>query len=143
MSQKRKNRSTAATVERAGREFAGSFSPCRNLTTTEHFCQSGQVSSILPVGRANAIPGHSLVKALGLRDLRALTQKVEKERRAGAPICAAVSGTSRGYYLAAGPLELSQYINSLDRRLRAVGETRRHLSTALDKLTGQASMAGW
>lgn len=137
MSEQKNAHHTAATVERAEREDAGSVSLWENFITSELGCQSGSISACLGIGAEHATPGHDLVQVLGLKDLRALTQLIERERRAGVPIFASVSGSQRGYYLAADPLELSRYVRSLDRRLHAVGETRRHLSDVLDTMTGQ------
>ena len=98
--------------------------------------QAGILGRVLPHGKPNALPGRELVKLLELKDLRELTQLVERERAEGAPICASTDSAAPGYYLADDPAELEQYIHSLDRRLRNMGQTRKHLGTTLDGLTG-------
>ena len=98
--------------------------------------QAGSLGRVLPHGKGHAIPGRELVKILKLKDLRELTQLVERERAEGAPICASTGSQAPGYYLADDPAELEQYIHSLDRRLHNMGQTRKHLGTTLDGLTG-------
>lgn len=101
-----------------------------------------RVSQLLLEGRENAVTGGKLVEMLELKDLRDLTQHVEAERRAGFPICASTDTNRPGYYLAANPEELEDYISSLDRRLHNVGQTRRHLEATLLRMTGQEKMGG-
>ena len=57
------------------------------------------LTDLLQRGKENAISSRVLVPVLGLHDTRALTQLIEKERRAGVPICASVTEPT-GYYLA-------------------------------------------
>lgn len=100
------------------------------------------VYEVLSNGKENAMPGRDLVAILELKDLRSLTQNIEQERRAGIPICAAVSGDERGYYLADSPEELEAYLKSLDRRLRNIAETRDACGETLIKMIGQEKMGG-
>lgn len=101
-----------------------------------------KVSKLLMTGKANAITGGKLVEILELKDIRELTQLIERERRAGLPICASTDQTWPGYYLAADTAELEAYINSLNRRLHNVGQTRQHLESTLLRMTGQEKMGG-
>ena len=78
-----------------------------------------------------------------IADVRQLSKAVERERRRGAPICAAVSGDSRGYFLASSPDELSAYLKALDHRLREVRRTRDACGDTLRRMTGQTNLAGW
>lgn len=94
------------------------------------------IHEILPIGKENAIPGRDLMSMLGLKDLRELTQLVERERKDGFPICASTSG-EKGYYLAADATELEEYIKSLGRRIHNVGRTMTHLEDTLLRMTGQ------
>ena len=102
-----------------------------------------QVSAYLPVGAGNAISGRTLATLLGFKDVRQLSKAVERERRRGVPICAAVSGDSRGYFLASSPDELSAYLKALDHRLREVRRTRDACGDTLRRLTGQECIEGW
>ena len=101
------------------------------------------VYECLSKGKENAIPGKDLVALLELKDLRELTQIIERERKDGCPICASTDTNSPGYYLADGPDELWEYIKSLGRRLHNIAVTRRHLEDTLDRMSGQDKMGGW
>lgn len=100
------------------------------------------IHEILPSGKANAVPGHSLMATLHLRELRELTQIVERERKDGFPICAS-TGDVKGYYLAATPGELEDYIKSLGRRILNMGRTMTHLEDTLLRMTGQEKLKEW
>ena len=99
------------------------------------------IHEILPQGRENAIPGRDLIAILKLKDLRDLTQLVERERLDGFPICASTSN-EKGYYLASNADELGDYIESLKRRIHNVGRTMTHLEDTLDRMTGQEKIGG-
>ena len=89
------------------------------------------LTDLLQRGKENAISSRVLVPVLGLRDTRALTQLIEKERRAGVPICASVTEPT-GYYLASDADELRRYLHSLRRRENEVGRTREALAAILN-----------
>ena len=95
------------------------------------------LSDVLLHGKDNAIPGRDLVSTLGLKDLRELTQLVERERKVGFPICATTDAKRPGYYITDDPAELAAYIKSLDRRIKNVGETRQRMEETLMSMTGQ------
>lgn len=99
------------------------------------------IHEILPSGKANAIPGHDLMTILCLKELRDLTQIVERERKDGFPICAS-TGDTKGYYLAATPGELEEYIGSLGRRIHNMNRTMTHLEDTLLRITGQEKLDG-
>lgn len=63
-------------------------------------------------------------------------------RRAGQPICAAVSGEHRGYFIGDAE-ELRLYLHSLDRRLREVRRTRDAIVETLRRESGQMVLEGW
>ena len=137
MFDKRKARPTAATVEQAvGCDFAGQPSHAE-YSTFGVSRQSGAVSSLLMTGEADALPARELVALLGVKDCREVSKLVERERRAGVPLCASVSGEDRGYYLASTPAELERYLRSLDRRLKNIRLTREAVQETLDRLSGQ------
>lgn len=102
-----------------------------------------QVAAYLPIGASNAISGKELAAILGYKNLRLLSRQIQCERLAGAPICAAVSGDSRGYYLASSPDELSAYLKALDRRLREVRRTRDACGDTLRRMSGQEVLREW
>ncbi len=135
MLEKMKARPTAATVEQAvGADFAVQNS--HPQYTPPPFSRQG-VASLLHYGEANAVPARELAALLGVKDTREVSKLVEHERRAGAPICAAVSGEDRGYYLASTTAELERYLRSLDRRLKNIRLTREAVQATLDRISGQ------
>lgn len=134
-------RPTAATVKRAeAAAFSGTAASfCDEFTTAMNV---RQVSDILPHGAANAIDGQALAAVLGFKSVRELSKRIERERRAGQPICAAVSGEHRGYFLGDTD-ELRLYLRSLDRRLREVRRTRDACNATLCRMSGQTVLGGW
>ena len=144
MSEQRKTRSSAATPERAEETAATTndqkFSQS-NDTTERGQRQGGTLFKILPSGKENGVAGWKLVEILGLKDLRDLTQLVERERRDGSPICAS-TGAEKGYYLADGPEELEDYLRSLNRRVKNINRTVVHLEDTLSNMTGQQRIGG-
>lgn len=141
MSEKENARSTAATVKRAETAVFSGAAASRMYFTTP--ATARQVAAYLPVGTPNAISGKELAAILGYKNLRLLSRQIQLERLAGAPICAAVSGDSRGYYLASSTDELSAYLKALDRRLREVHRTRDACGDTLRRMTGQEVLRGW
>lgn len=136
---------TAATMERAAEKaaFDGAAISTVYFNGSTRPRQVICVSDILPVGAANAISARTLAAALGLTDVRAVSKQVERERRRGTPICASVSGDSRGYFLASSPDELSAYLRALDHRLREVRRTRDACRDTLRRMIGQEVLEGW
>ena len=142
MREKENARFVAATTERAEAATLGGVaaSSARNCTTS---AGPRQVHEVLLTGAQNAIEGATLAAALGFKDRRSLSKQIERERRSGQPICAAVSGNSRGYYMADNPYELQWYIRALDRRMREVRRTRDACGLTLQRMTGQEVIGGW
>lgn len=137
-------RSTAATVKRAE---AAVFSGAAASFAGEHNTLSGSrqvtVADVLPHGAGNAVDGQTLATAMGFKSVRELSREIQRERLAGAPICAAVSGDSKGYFLASSPTELSAYLRSLDRRICEVRKTHEAICDTLRRMTGQEILRGW
>lgn len=142
MTQNEKARPTVGAVEQAeAAALGGAAASCIPKFTTG--AKPRQVADVLPVGAANAVDGQTLVTILGFRTLRELSREIQRERAAGQPICAAVAGKIRGYYLAATPDEFSRYIKSLDRRIREVRKTRDACGETLRRMSGQEIVEGW
>lgn len=80
------------------------------------------VTEILSEGSDNARTGRELCNALNV-NARELTIAIERERRAGAPICANTHNPP-GYYLAANKEEMRQYCNRLRHRAGEIHKTR-------------------
>lgn len=142
MNAKEKARSVTAITEQAeAAAFSGAAASYNLNFTTE--AKPRQVADALLVGAANAIDGATLAAVLGFKNRRDLSKEIERERRSGKPICAAVAGESRGYYLAETPDEFSNYVRSLDRRIREVCKTRDACWETLRRMTGQEIFEGW
>lgn len=141
MNKNEKARSTAATVKRAEAAALGGSAASfyGEFTTTT---PARQVADFLPHGAANAVDGRSLATAMGFKSVRELSKRIERERRAGQPICAAVSGEHRGYFIGDAE-ELRLYLDSLDRRLREVRRTRDAIVETLRRESGQMVLEGW
>ena len=143
MSEKEKARSTAATVKRAEATTLGGVAASSDKNCTTSMDTRQVVSAALLTGAENAIEGAALAAALGFKDRRALSKQIERERRSGHPICAAVAGNNRGYYLTDDPDELQRSIKALDRRIREVQKTRTACGETLRRMSGQEVIGGW
>lgn len=132
MNKNEKTRFTAATVKRAeAAAFGGAATSfCEHSTTRK---RARQVSDFLLTGEENAIDAKTLARLLEI-DRRTVTQRIERERRRGMPICAAVDGVNRGYYLAADADELARYVRALDRRISEVKKTHAACRRTLDAM---------
>ncbi len=90
------------------------------------------ISKYLSEGRDNARPARYLCDLLNLSP-RELSRAIERERRAGIPICAA-SGKNPGYFLAANQEEMQLYCRSLWRRAGEILKTRRACEKTIESL---------
>lgn len=133
MNKNEKTRPVAATTKRAEETAAfgrAAASFCEHSTTRK---RARQVSDFLLTGEENAIDAKTLARLLEI-DRRTVTQRIERERRRGMPICAAVDGENRGYYLAADADELARYVRALDRRISEVKKTHAACRRTLDAM---------
>ena len=139
---KKNARRDAATSKRAKQEkHQDSDNSYHQNTTPAKPAQQGFLAELLLQGKENALPGWALVKRLGLKGLRELTQLVERERKCGVPICASTDTAAPGYYLADSPAELEKYLRSLDRRLCHIRLTRECLTDTLAAMSGQTTLS--
>lgn len=90
------------------------------------------ISEILGHGEENAITGKRICLYLQI-STRDLTQAIERERRAGIPICAS-TGSNPGYYLAANKAEMEAYCQSLKHRGIEIFKTRQACLKAVNNL---------
>lgn len=81
------------------------------------------VFELLAEGAANARTGKELCNLMGIT-ARDLTAAIERERRAGKPICASTDPKRPGYYLAADKGEMQKYCSSLYHRAGEIHATR-------------------
>ena len=98
------------------------------------------VAELLQTGKETATPGAELAALLGC-SLRELTAAIERERRAGAPICASQS-SPMGYYIAADEYELAQYCEQVKSRAVNLFKTRQALIKILKGIEQQKSGQG-
>ena len=91
-----------------------------------------KISDYLSEGRENARTGKELCSMLNIT-ARDLTVAIERERRAGHPICAS-TGLKPGYYLAADRQEMEVYCRSLWKRAGEIFKTRRACIKAMELL---------
>ena len=87
------------------------------------------IFEILDRGREHATSGAALCDFFEC-DLRTITAQIERERLAGAPICATTNGNRPGYYLAATKEELTDYCEALKHRAAQIFRTRQALLKA-------------
>ena len=135
MNAKENARPVAATTKRAMVEETAAFggaaaSFCEHSTTRK---RARQVCDFLLTGAEHALDAKTLAAAMEC-DRRTVTQRIERERRSGMPICAAVDGVNRGYYLAADADELARYVRALDRRISEVKKTHAACRRTLDAM---------
>ena len=91
------------------------------------------IYEMLSTGRENARTARELAQMTGT-DRRAVSLIVERERRAGRPICATCDGTTPGYYIAADRGEMQEYCDSLRHREREIAKTRKACAATMDSL---------
>lgn len=77
-------------------------------------------------GKENAKTANEIARTLGYTGKwksRDVTRQIERERKAGLPICATNSAEYRGYYIPNSELEFDEYLNSLEHRYNEIGKT--------------------
>lgn len=98
--------------------------------------EAGRITSIsdyLETGAENARTGKELCKELNIT-ARDLTAAIERERRAGKPICASTDAKNPGYYLAADKGEMQRFCNSLFHRAGEIHKTRKACLASMESL---------
>ena len=97
------------------------------------------VLSLLHEGKENAVSAKQLAEILGTSP-RAITRKVERLRRGGAPICASSSGDAGGFYIAVDDRELEAYIARRDHRSKTIAKATTAMRDTLDVMRGQQNL---
>lgn len=120
----------SAPADEAKSARAGSVFP------KHHNTGEGTIASLL-CGSDNPMTAHEIMSVLDLSDPRLITKAIERERRAGLPICASTDTKRPGYFLADTPEELANYTRSLRHRVQAVSRTLAAMEETHDKWTGQ------
>lgn len=116
MSNKRKARPGAATLERAMEQGH----PSKKSRASKHHCTPsappGQgIAQFLGRGSENSIPLRDLEALTGM-DGRTLRQLIQHERLQGTTILSSSAAGSGGYYLAASPAEVACFASAMRRR---------------------------
>lgn len=91
------------------------------------------IFEMLSTGRENARTARDLAQMTGT-DRRSISLLVERERRAGKPICATCDGKTPGYYIAANQIEMMAYCESLRHREREIAKTRKACAATINSL---------
>lgn len=91
------------------------------------------IFELLNVGEENARTAKELAKFLNT-DQRIISVWVERERRAGKPICACCDGSKRGYYIPATRADMERYCKRLQHRAGEIFKTRAACLATLDSL---------
>ena len=91
------------------------------------------IFEFLAEGAENARTGKEICKALNIT-ARDLTAAIERERRAGKPICASTDPKNPGYFLAANQEEMQRYCRSLYHRAGEIHKTRNACIKAMENL---------
>lgn len=124
------NKRKSAPADEAKSARAGSVFP------THHNTKRAIISSFLS-GSDSPMTAQEIMRILDLSDPRLVTRLIERERRAGLPICASTDTKRPGYFLADTPEELEDYTRSLRHRVQAVSRTLAAMEETHDKWTGQ------
>lgn len=128
MNAKEKAPTSAATLAEAATEtaaFGGAAISYGHFTTTAAGRQR-RVSDFLSRGRENAVPLRHLKKLLEV-DGRTVRLMIERERRAGTPICA---DNATGYFLPSTADEKAACVRSMRHRAREIMKTARAIEQA-------------
>ena len=128
MNAKEKAPTSAATLAEAATEtaaFGGATISYDYLTTTAAGRQR-KVSDFLSHGRENAVPLRHLKKLLEV-DGRTVRLMIERERRAGTPICA---DNATGYFLPSTADEKAACVRSMRHRAGEIMKTARAIERA-------------
>ena len=99
---------------------------------SNHGGAAALIFEILSEGAENARTGKEICKLLNIT-ARDLTAAIERERRAGKPICAS-TGSNPGYFLAANQEEMQRYCKSLLHRAGEIHKTRQACIKAMEDL---------
>lgn len=91
------------------------------------------IFELLNTGKHRPITGSRLAEILGT-DTRTVAERIERERKAGKPICATCNGSNPGYYLAETKEDAAEYCDRLKGRAIAIFATMHAVEKAGNKL---------
>ena len=127
MNKNENTRPAGGTAERATETaaFSGAAISCNHSNTVAAGRQI-KIAAFLNHGQENAIPRRELEKLTGI-DGRTVRLMIERERRAGIPICA---DNATGYYLPSTADEKATCVRSLRHRAGEIMKTARAIEQA-------------
>lgn len=91
------------------------------------------IEEYLKEGRRNAITCQRLANMLNV-DRRVISKWIEQARRRNVPICAIMTGSEPGYYIAETKRDVIEYAESLKGRAIEIFKTRKALLQACEGL---------
>lgn len=94
------------------------------------------IFELLDTGEQNARTARELAKLTGT-NRRSISILVERERRAGKPICATCDSTTPGYYIPATRGDMERYCRRLQHRAGEIYKTRAACIETLDSLPAE------
>lgn len=94
------------------------------------------IYELLDTGEENARSSRFLANLLGI-DRRAISSLVERERRAGKPICATCDNKAPGYFIPANRADMERYCGRLLHRAGEIFKTRAACLDLLDSLPAE------
>lgn len=138
---KKKNRPSAATLERTGAETAAlagaTFSKTDFITAAAG--RQPKVAALLGQGKDHGIKRTTLAELIGVNE-RVLRRRIQLERKAGALILA---DCEHGYFLPGSVDELRRFTRQMQHRAGEVLAAVRAAEDALARIEGQEIMEGW
>lgn len=94
------------------------------------------IFELLDTGEQNARTARELAKLTGTNK-RSISILVERERRAGKPICATSDSKTPGYYIPATREDMERYCSRLQHRAGEIFKTRAACIETLDSLPAE------
>jgi len=94
------------------------------------------IYEMLETGEENARSAKELAQMLNT-DRRSVSILVEKERRAGKPICATCDSKTPGYFIPATREDMERYCNRLRHRAGEIFKTRAACLDTMDSLPAE------
>ena len=99
------------------------------------------IYEMLGEGRQNARSSRELAEVLGI-DRRGVSILVERERRAGKPICATTVSRMPGYFIPANREDMERYCRQLKHRAGEIFKTRAACIKTLGRLPASEERKG-
>lgn len=99
--------------------------------------QYENISSLLHVGRENAIPLKELMKLTGYKSDRGLREAINRERRKGTVICS----DERGYWIPGNRSEIEKFVQRMQKSARKIFLDAQSAVKELETTPGQTELS--